>query len=246
MQIRGIGPLPLLFTNKQIHNELVSLVYSRLEPVAINGYFLMFQQRPTSFLPHSYPAFWPHHPHVQTFARKVTITMAYWKTWGEGLGSWCDFTSDRQASEYSVGSPVNPDTPFETNRSIVRKLAKYLRTFSSLIELEVTVELHWEMKEAIEIYGLQQLLPLYDLRIPNTTVRFDIICKAAMVKGSKFEFPVEYQNRSKIIAQGWLQAWRRYLADTERQIPETASVTPGSGNRGLRFVATCVTSFQRS
>jgi len=243
MQIRGIGPFPLLFTNKQTHNELVSLVYSRLEPVAINGYFLVFQERVTSFLPHSYPAFWPKHPHVQRFARKVTINMAYWKTWGDGTGSWCDFTSDRQGSESSIDSEIKPGTPFETNRSVIRIFAKYLRTFSSLCELEVTIELHWDTEAVTWIHGLAQLLPLYDLRNPNTTFKFDISCKAAIPQESKSALTLEYRNRTQALALGWMQAWRKALADTERQVPETEIVTR-VGKKGLHFVATCVTKFQ--
>jgi hypothetical protein len=43
MRTDGIGPLPLLFVNKQIYKEVSSLVYSMLESVSIGGYLI---QRP--------------------------------------------------------------------------------------------------------------------------------------------------------------------------------------------------------
>jgi hypothetical protein len=154
MQIRGIGPLPLLFTNKQIHDEVVSTVYSNLRPIAINGYFLIFHQSPISFLPSlSYPAIWPHHPHVQNFARSVSITMSYWKMWGEGLGAWCDFTSDRQRSLDGPYSAINADTPFETNRAVIRKLVKYLRSSSLCLSLRSSlsfVGILWRKKRFMD------------------------------------------------------------------------------------------------
>jgi hypothetical protein len=43
MRTDGIGPLPLLFVNKQIYTEVSSLVYSMLDSVSIGGYLI---QRP--------------------------------------------------------------------------------------------------------------------------------------------------------------------------------------------------------
>jgi hypothetical protein len=43
MRVNGIGPLPLLFVNKQIYQEISSLVFSKLETVSIGGYLI---QRP--------------------------------------------------------------------------------------------------------------------------------------------------------------------------------------------------------
>jgi len=43
MHTNGIGPLPLLFVNKQIYKEVSSLVYSMLDSVSIGGYLI---QRP--------------------------------------------------------------------------------------------------------------------------------------------------------------------------------------------------------
>jgi len=243
MQIGGIGPLPLLFTNKKIHDEVVSLVYSGLKTIAINGYFLKFHQSSTSFLPSSYPAIWPHHPHVQNFARSVSITMSYWKMWGEGLGAWCEFTSDRQASLDGPYSAINADTPFETNRAVIRKLVKYLRTFKSLSELEIIIELRRDPEGKKKIHGLQQLLLLYDLCVPRTSVKFEMQVDLVRDRLRGSGPSKELQEQSKKLVLEWAQGWKDCLVYSGRQVPLFESSVEESVHNTLRYVVTSQTTF---
>lgn len=242
MQIRGIGSLPVLFVNKQIHDEAISLVYSRLEPVAINGYFLTFHQSQTSFLPSSYPAIWPHHPHVQSSARSVSITMSYWKAWGEGLGSWCDFTSD-QRSLAGPHSGINAMTPFETHRSVIRKLAKYLRTFKSLSQLEIIINLRRHPEGNDSIHGLRQLLPLYDLHVPSTAVKFQLQVDLRRDRSVGVEPSAGFREQSHELVLEWMQAWKECLLCSGRQAPDFESGVEEWEHDSLRYVVVSQTTF---
>jgi hypothetical protein len=44
LRITGAGPLPILFLNKKLHDEVSSLVYSRVNEVSIGGYVLQYPQ----------------------------------------------------------------------------------------------------------------------------------------------------------------------------------------------------------
>lgn len=227
MQIRGIGHLSLLFVNEALHAELVSLVYSKLAPVAIDGYFLKFHEK-TSFRPFYYSAIWPHHQRVQSFARKVSITMHYWKMWGEGEGAWCNFTSDRQLStdstfetdkprDWEGDEDMNAGTPFERSRWVIRKLTTYLRTFKSLSELEITIELRTHAKGWDEVYGLEQLLPLYDLGVPRTTFKFDMRDMRDGVTANMTTPKEEDQQGPKRYVRKWMLAWMECLVGNGRK-----------------------------
>lgn len=251
MQIRGIGPLPLIFASKQINNEVLSLVYFRLKPVEINGYFHVFQPSSTSLLPSNYPAVWPRHPHVQHSARSISITMSYWKTWEEGSGSWCDFTSDRQLSPKSSAVAKNADLPFSTNRAVIRRLAKYLRTFKSLVELEIIVDLHRNVGGNDGVHGLHQLLPLYDLQIPSTTVKFKM--QVSNLRGNRPRGsgpPKEVMNQAKNDVLDWMCVWKNLLACHRRQSPEaeicTEDAPEGSASDACSYVVESRTKFSTS
>ena len=172
--------------------------------------------------------------------------MSYWKVWGEGLGTWCDFTSDRQRSLDGPYNAINADTPFETNRSVIRKLMKYLRSFKSLSQLEIIINLRRHPEGNDAIHGLQQLLLLYDLRVPNTTLRFELQVDLRRDRSIGFEPSKEQQEQSKQLALEWMRAWKDCLVHSGRQAPDFESGVEESEHDTSRYVVTSQTTFSGS
>lgn len=225
MLIKGIGTFPLLFTSKQLHDELVSLVYSKLETISINGYFLMFQRSAATYLPA-----WPYHQHVQDFARSVRVQISFWQFPGDGVGSWCYLTRDHQSVNFR-------EDPFESNSSVVQRLASYLHSFSSLSELEIAIEGRWDPTKEDQMHGLDQLLPLYDLHVQKTTVSFEML---GGFKSKRSPMPLQDDARFKKLTLDWMQAWKDCLAGNGRKVP---NIETGITEADHVCISSCETTF---
>ena len=169
--------------------------------------------------------------------------MSYWKIWGEGLGSWCDFTSDRKSFSDGSCSAINASTPFETHRSVIRKLVKYLRSFKSLSQLEIIIDLRRYLEGDDSIHGLQQLLLLYDLRIPITTVKFELQVDFRRNRPAAVEHAEEIQKQSKKLVLEWMRAWKECLLYSGRQAPGFQSGVEQGENDASRYVVASQTTF---
>lgn len=75
MRTNGIGPLPLLFANKQIYGELSSLAFSRLDIVSIGGYQVQRQDEDPNIRWAVGYSLLNRQPSILKFSKKVKIEL---------------------------------------------------------------------------------------------------------------------------------------------------------------------------
>lgn len=73
MRTDGINPLPLLFVNKQIYEEVTSLVYSKLENVTFGGYPVQRPDEDPNIRWAVAYSLMSHHPTLLQFTGKVKV-----------------------------------------------------------------------------------------------------------------------------------------------------------------------------
>jgi hypothetical protein len=159
-QLTGIGPLPLLFVNKQIAHEITQMLYSSLKPLIIDGYFLKDTGTTTTL------ACWklnlvelPQHYYLQSFLRKIDIVVGL-----EGAparfvdGTTYNFRLPRPASNYVIQSIPAPGP-------LTATLLTYLRSFNSLAKIQIIVDIPKKCRNTPpRCDKLVALLPFYECR----------------------------------------------------------------------------------
>jgi hypothetical protein len=90
-----------------------------------------------------------------------------------------------------------------------------------LSELEIIIELRRDPVEKEEIHGLQQLLLLYDLCVPTTTVKFEmqVDLVRARLRGSGPS--KELQEQLKKLALKWMAYSRQHVSEFESGVEES-------------------------
>jgi hypothetical protein len=153
MRTEGIGPLPLLFVNRQIHKELSSLVYSKVEEISIGGYFLQFRNEDPSPRWDVAYSLLKQHPDLQKFTKNVKIILPH--------------TRDDLLRYHweSLGYKYQRNSGRCQDWTILPGLEEFLCTFESLSTLKLVIT-----SELREPPQFEQLLSLYDLCGDGTTV----------------------------------------------------------------------------
>jgi len=155
MRMNDIGSIPLLFVNKQVYEELSSLIYSRVDSVCIGGYILQYRNEDPSARWNCAYSLVRKQPNLQKFTREVTIRLpsaredllrAHWKSLG--------FKSPENRSICDAWVLI-PD------------LEEFLRQFKSLRSLKIVVTV-----ESREPPDFERLLSLYDICGKGTTIVF--------------------------------------------------------------------------
>jgi hypothetical protein len=191
MRIDGIGPLALLFVNKQIYNELASLVYCRVENLRIGGYIMQHpNDDPTLRFQPLYPLLL--NPYICRFTRSIKLKLP--STRDDLHRRHCSL---RGFSITGFKGQTNPPK-LEAILSVVPGLVECLKSFDSLSNLEIVIT-----TELTNPPDFEPLLPLYDLCGNRTNVVFDA--------------PIEYFGIN--VYSTWLQwterwdnAWKNCLA----------------------------------
>lgn len=73
----GIGPLPLLFVNKQIHDEVSSLVDSKVEEVIIGPYGLQYADEDPNVRWELAYAYLKNRPHLRKHAKNIKVFLPW-------------------------------------------------------------------------------------------------------------------------------------------------------------------------
>ncbi|KAF4629949.1 hypothetical protein G7Y89_g8192 [Cudoniella acicularis] len=154
MRTEGLGPLPLLFVNKQIYKELSYLIYSNLDQVSIGGYPLNF---PNENPNHRWALVYSRLeklPGVLKRTRKVKVSMPYFHV-NLHRGYWISL---RLPPPKISTKNINP-------WKVVPGLQAFLSTFEALTDLEIRVTV--EDRPPPDFEGL---LPIYDMCGQRTAV----------------------------------------------------------------------------
>lgn len=159
IRMAGIGPVGLLFVNKRIHDELLSIIYSQVGTLRIGGYILQHPDDPLLRWELIHPFLT--NPYMLQYMTNIKLK----------LPSTRDDVQRRNCSlrGFSVtGFKENKRAPrCAAILSVVPSLIRSLRRFEALVDLEITVT-----AEMTSPPDFEPLLPLYDLCGKRTTVVF--------------------------------------------------------------------------
>ncbi len=155
MCLDGLGRLPLLFTNKQIYNELSTLIYSSACQVFIGGYILQHPDEDPSFRWSCAFLRLEEHPIIQKFTRSVKITLPHIRN-DLFRGQWISMHfKDPQREHWS------------NEWAMIPELVAFLKKYECLETLEIVIVAVQAQTPNFEI-----LLPLYDVCGKATKVEF--------------------------------------------------------------------------
>lgn len=204
MLITGISPFPLLFVNKQIYQELLGLVYSRLAPLKILGYNLKKYPGPDEFRQLKTTPKWPRNDVVQAHARSVKIFLTHGRRLNREWrfnGSWYYMT---------LNTPQHIAV-YDPSWSVFPYLLSYLKTFKSLKSLEFVVEVYQPIVNKItEIKEWDRLSPFFMLEsLEVLQVRFatDLDFHVQQLQD---EYDSEW-GADNTIAQSWISSLKSFL-----------------------------------
>ncbi|KAG9238492.1 hypothetical protein BJ875DRAFT_40312 [Amylocarpus encephaloides] len=156
MRLAGLGPLSLLFTNKQIHSELLSLVYSQVDQVVIGGYIIQHpDEDPNARWQIAYSML-DKQPLIMKLAESVKIHMPCLRLdLHRGFCQSLSFQAPKQSAKtYNMWA-------------VVPGLERYLRKLPKLSAIVIVITV--EEGPAPDFGGL---LPLYDICGRRTAVNF--------------------------------------------------------------------------
>jgi hypothetical protein len=155
-RLEGIGKLPILFVNKQMHKEIHSLVYSMIGSLSIGGYILQFpSEDPSGRWERAYTLI-RQRPDLQAFVKQVTVTLP---TVRDDLF--------RFQWEQELGHKYPGNTVTSTPWSIIPGVIKFLRTFKSLSHLKVIATV-----DGPEVQYIEALEPFYDVCPLGTSIEW--------------------------------------------------------------------------
>lgn len=146
-KLEGIGPLPVLFVNRQTYKEVHWLLCAMIKNVSIGGYLLQYAGEDAS-------ARWEHAynllrkwPALNALVKEVTVTLPYVK---EDLfkGQW---TRNLGLNYPGATTKSNPWL-------MLPGLVKFLRTFDVLSTLKIVL-----VAQKADHLDFEELLPLYDV-----------------------------------------------------------------------------------
>jgi len=159
MYYRGIGPVSLLFVNKQIYEELASVIYSNMGTIWLR--VTRFEHRKNHLTYRCTFESLNRWPNIQRYARKFKVTInAQENMWRDQRG-WriVDYKNQSDYVRWEWGKP------FES-KTLIKDLADYMQKFSSLATLKVI------MRTNDKPSALTDLVPLYDLLDGKTMFQF--------------------------------------------------------------------------
>jgi len=145
LRMDGIGPLPLLFVNWQIHHELSTLIYGMVDEVSIGGYILQYDgEDPTTRWKCAYSLI-QRHLNLQLYTRNLTISLPYLR--GDVVRGHCRSLGLKYPTERKVKSKA---------WAVIPELKEFLGTFKALEGLTIVIRV-----ERREPPDFEELLPLY-------------------------------------------------------------------------------------
>lgn len=210
-QLTGIGPLPLLFVNKQIAHEIMQMLYSSLKPLVIDGYCFKDvgyeNTRLSCWKP--FPGGLPRHRYLFDFLRKIDIVVDLEGQHSRFVdGTTYDFRLPRPAIDYAIphGPPVSEPT---------LGLLQYLRSFASLSKLQIIIEIPRKSRDTPPRRDkLSEFLAFHefrDLREVQVVLRFEL--------GQRF-----HDVPSRKVLSEWTNTWIECL--TQRRCISCEQGTP--------------------
>lgn len=135
LRLEGFPPLPLLFVNKLIYNELSGLIYSRVDKVTIGGLILQYRSEDPNVRWRSAYALLKKKPDVLKFAKNITIKLP--STHDDILNPpWIPIGG---ASQRRPSRPAQDDG---TCFKVIPGLEEFLHNFESLTKLEIIIQVH--------------------------------------------------------------------------------------------------------
>ena len=155
----GIKPIPLLFANRQVYEELSSVIYSNMGTIRLRVYRFEHRNKlPTYRCTYESLNRWPN---IRTYARHLKIIIVPQDHVQKQNPPWKLVSYKHQSDHvrWEWGKP------FES-QSLLKSLAKYLEGFESLENLRVLVKSN--QKPA----GLDDFISLYRLLDGRTTFQF--------------------------------------------------------------------------
>lgn len=156
LRMDGISALPLLFVNKQLHNEVLSYVDAMVDELSIGGYILQYPNEDPRIRWQLVYSLLKNRPSLQ-FARSIRVT----------LPRAGDKFHIRHLDSIGYKTRKVPDT--QTTWLVLPDLGKYLHCFSTCETLVVVITV-----EESEPPNLSSLLPLYEYFQKRLTVEFDV------------------------------------------------------------------------
>ncbi|KUJ07061.1 uncharacterized protein LY89DRAFT_743386 [Mollisia scopiformis] len=144
LRMSGIGTLPLLFVNKQLHDEVLSFVDSLVEELSIGGYILQYPNEDPRLRWNLVYSLLANRPTLQRFAPSIKVS----------LPRGDDELSRRHWA--CLGLPAPKETGPQKSLLVLQDLEQCLRKFTGCERLVVVVTV-----EESEPPDFRKLLPLY-------------------------------------------------------------------------------------
>jgi hypothetical protein len=189
LKLQGIRPLPLLVVNKQIYNEVSSLVYALVDSVSIGSNISQYlDEDPNERWKFAYSLV-EKRSDIQKLARSVNIVLP--RTPDAVLRTIYD--SLRKI-------PLKQQTPRNSNAmAIIPGLQNFLGKFESLTSLTIVF-----IADKIEIPNFEYLIPLYKAYGERMTVQFE-------GRSGEYDF------RRLMFIDIWKAAWDKCLREHEER-----------------------------
>jgi hypothetical protein len=215
MLISGISSLPLMFTNRQIYQDIQRLVYSQIVPINLAGYYLRaLKGAPDEFRQMKWTPKWPRtHSGVLRYAKKVNVALTYGRRLNREWhfnGRWYHLTLETPG-HIAVYDP---------NWTVIPNVVNYLKSFEGLRKVRVTVEISQRIvgvNTDLEERDLDRLLPFQDL----ISKGIDLEIKVVMVSYYHYMGPSvrydEYPMLEQKAVFGWKEQLRGWLLKRDLQ-----------------------------
>jgi hypothetical protein len=188
LRLEGIGALPILFVNKQVHKEVLSLLYSMIQNVSIGGYVLQYPgEDPGPRWECAYTLL-KGRPDLLQFVPQVTVMLPYVRE-GVFRGQW----SDLYMKDPGIRVQSRP-------WQMVPGLVTFLQTFKSLTTLKVIIT-----ADGNEPPDFEELLGLYDICGHGTAI--EVVAQHSVAS---------WAARASPWASTWTNAWAEVLIKNGR------------------------------